>query len=308
MIILVSGGCGFIGSELVRQAQSLNATIRILDDMSYGKCLPLLKKWGCKYELIEGSITDRSTVQQAMQNVDYVFHMAALISVADSCDNAAEYERVNTQGTVILLEEAEKAGVKGFVFSSSSAVYGNGLPARKSENSELYPVSPYAFSKLHGERYCKWFSERSNMKIAILRYFNVFGGHQDPTRPYAACIPNFFSRALKKQNIIIYGDGLQTRDFVHVSDVALFNLYAAFEGLDGIFNVGYGSEIKIKDLAEKVIELTSPVNIEYEQARKGDVRKILSSNFKVNQTTFCYQYTLETGLAKTLEYLNTLSK
>ena len=302
MIILVTGGCGFIGSELVLHAQSLNAEIRVLDDKSYAGCQSRLKD--VPHTFIQGSITDRELVRQAMQDVDYVFHMAALISVSDSYRIPAEYEHVNTVGTLILLEEATRAGVKGFVFSSSSAVYGNSLPIRKSENSEPRPLSPYAWSKLHAEHYCTWFQQQTSMNISILRYFNVFGTHQDPKRPYAACVATFLHRALHHQPLTIYGDGTQTRDFVHVSDVVLFNLYAALEGLQGVFNVGTGKEVSIQHVADTITQKVRKVPIHYDSARLGDVQRIYSNPYKVGQTSFRYQYTFETGLDQVLDDLN----
>lgn len=302
MIVLVTGGCGFIGSELVRQLNNTRAEIRIIDNGVYGKCKKLLDDWNCKYTLFEGSITDRQLVQGVMHGVDYVFHMGALISVADSFRIPEEYENINVQGTIVLLQEAAKAGVKSFIFSSSSANYGNALPARKVEAQELKPVSPYALTKVHAEDYCKFFNDNTDMKVVSLRYFNVFGLNQDATRPYAACIANFFKNALNNEDIVIYGSGEQTRSFVHVEDVALANLYCAFEGLEGIYNVGYDKEVSIKWLAEYIVKLTNPVKIRHEDARAGDVARISCNPNKLLSNGFKFQYTLESGLAAMAEY------
>ncbi len=296
MIVLVTGGLGFIGSELVRQLNKIDAEIRILDDGYYGKCKDLLDSWKCKYTLFKGSFMNRELVYGIMRDVDYVFHMGALISVADSFRVPADYEHINVQGTIILLEEAAKAGVKGFVFSSSSSVYGNSLPFRKEESLELKPVSPYAMSKMHAEDYCNLFNQTTNMHVSILRYFNVFGFHQDSSRPYAACVATFFNKAMKGEDITIYGSGDQSRSFVHVEDVALANMFCAFKGKEGIYNVGYEDEVSIKELAKKIVKLTKCVNINYEEARDGDVERMSSNSTKLLSTGFRFQHTLDSGL------------
>ncbi len=294
MKVLITGGLGFIGSELAIQLKKLDAEITIIDNMSYGKCKHLL--FG-KYILFNGCITDKALVKTAMKGIDYVFHLGALISVADSFRIPDEYERINVQGTIILLQEAVKAGVKSFIFSSSSANYGNNGNPEKVEDMILKPVSPYALSKVHAEDYCKLVNETSNMKVVCLRYFNVFGANQDANRPYSACIANFFKNIINNDNIIIYGSGNQTRSFVHVEDVANANIYMALNKFEGIYNVGYPNEVSINEVAHKIMSIMDKkVRIQYCNARDGDVSRMYCNVDKLMSTGFKFKYTLSTGL------------
>ena len=246
MKVLVTGGAGFIGSHIVEHFQG-RAEVRVLDNLRSG-FLHNLEAF--KHEFVRGSILDRELVRQAMQGVDYVFHLAAMISVPESMQKPVECTEINTIGTLVVLEEAARAGVKKLVLSSSAAIYGDNPVTPKLETMLPEPKSPYAITKLDGEYYCRMFTTEGRLQTACLRYFNVFGPRQDPKSQYAAAVPIFIDRAVKNQPITIYGDGEQTRDFIYVKDIAAANAFFATESpATGVFNVAYGGRITINDLA-----------------------------------------------------------
>ena len=223
--VLVTGGAGFIGSHIVEHFQG-QAEVRVLDNLRSGFKHNLA---GLEHEFIEGSILDRDLVRQAVDGMDYIFHLAAMISVPESMQKPIECTEINTNGTLVVLEEAAKAKVKKLVLSSSAAIYGDNPVVPKVETMFPEPKSPYAITKLDGEYYCKMFTAEGRLQTACLRYFNVFGPRQDPKSQYAAAVPIFIDRALKHEAIAIYGDGEQTRDFIFVKDIAAANAYFATE-------------------------------------------------------------------------------
>ncbi len=182
---------------------------------------------GFKHEFIEASILDRAAVRRAMEGVDFVFHLAAMVSVPESMQKPVECNEINTTGTLVVLEEAARAKVKKLVFSSSAAIYGDNPVTPKIETMLPEPKSPYAITKLDGEFYCGMFAGEGRLATACLRYFNVFGPRQDPKSQYAAAVPIFIDRAVKHQPITIYGDGEQTRDFIYVKDIVAANVFFA---------------------------------------------------------------------------------
>jgi UDP-glucose 4-epimerase len=294
MIALVTGGCGFIGSQIVKELQEIATEIRILDNMSSGKRENLT---GLKYTLIKGCITDKKCVSKVMDSVTHVFHCAALISVADSSSYPQDYEYINTIGTITLLDAAVKAKVSSFVLSSSCSVYGNDTIVLRNEKSSLNPVSPYALTKVHCENYCKYYYEQFGLNTACLRYFNVYGSKQDPDKNYAAAVPIFIKKIINKEPIIIYGDGNQTRDFIHVIDIARANIHAAVNNLNGVYNVGSGESINIINLAKTIMKiLKTSTPILYENTRMGDIRYIDCDNKKLMDTRFKLNYSLINGL------------
>ena len=210
MRVLVTGGSGFIGSHLVESFQG-EAEVRVLDNLRTGY-RKNLEGFDC--EFITASVTDREQVREAVQGVDYVFHLAAMVSVPESVDRPEECENINTLGTQVILEEAAAAGVKKLCFSSSAAIYGDDPTVPKIETMAPQPKSPYASTKLAGEQLCQNFHNEGRLPTASLRYFNVFGPRQDPASAYAAAVPIFIHRALAGEDITIYGDGEQTRDFI----------------------------------------------------------------------------------------------
>jgi UDP-glucose 4-epimerase len=270
---LVTGGAGFIGSHLTRALLTKGETVRILDDFSTGKRQHLPNG----VELIEGSITDAGIVARAMQGVDYVLHHAAQASVQRSIDDPLHTHLVNATGTLTLLEAARRAGVKRFIYAGSSSAYGDEPTDCKHEGLPPQPLSPYAASKLAGELYCQAFSASLGLETVILRYFNVFGERQDPTSAYSAVIPRFITRLLDDSQPIIYGDGLQSRDFVYVQNVVNANLLActapAAQVVGQVFNIASGERINLLGLVELLNQmLKSSHTPQFMPKRAGDIR------------------------------------
>ena len=306
MRILVTGGAGFIGSHLVERFQG-RAEIRVLDNFRSGYRRNLE---GRDHTLIEGSITDRSLVREAVDGVDYIFHFGAMISVPESMNKPVECVEINTNGTLVMLEEAKRAGVKKFCLSSSAAIYGDNPTVPKVETMFPEPCSPYAVTKLDGEYYCRMFQREGWLDTACLRYFNVFGPRQDPKSQYAAAVPIFIDKAVRNETITIYGDGEQTRDFIYVKDIVAANEYLAMRpDLSGVFNVAYGRKITIHDLAKKIITLTgSASEIQYGAERAGDVKHSMASVDKLRATGFTPTSDFDKGLAATIQYFTKLNE
>ncbi len=300
MRILVTGGAGFIGSHIVEHFQG-RAEVRVLDNLRSGFRHNLA---GLQHEFIEASILDRDAVRRAVQGVDYVFHLAAMISVPESMAKPIECNEINTTGTLIVLEEAASAGVKKLILSSSAAIYGDNPVVPKLETMLPEPKSPYAITKLDGEFYCKMFADEKRLQTACLRYFNVFGPRQDPKSQYAAAVPIFIHRALKHEPITIYGDGGQTRDFIFVKDIAAANAYFATQSAaTGVFNVAYGKKIAINDLGRTICELTgSKSKITHAPERAGDVKHSLAAVEKLRAAGFVAQGNLADGLKATVDF------
>ncbi len=300
MKVLITGGAGFIGSHLVEHFQG-TADVRVMDNLRSGFKRNLD---GLQCTFIEGSVTDRAVVKDAVKGVDYIFHLAAMISVPESMMNPTECVEINTQGTLIILEEAAKVGVKKLCFSSSAAIYGDNPTVPKVEDMLPEPKSPYAVTKLDGEYYCKMFNDEGWLKTACMRYFNVFGPRQDPTSQYAAAVPIFIDKALKNEPLTIFGDGEQTRDFVYVKDVVAANVYLAqTERLSGEYNVAYGKSMTVNDLAKKIIELTgSKSKIEYASVRSGDVKHSKAAVDKLNDAGLTLDDHFDAGLLDTIRY------
>lgn len=301
MQILVTGGAGFIGSHLVEHLRERGA-VRVLDDLSWGSRSHLS---GC--EFIEGSILDREVLRAAMHGVDYVFHLAAMISVPESMENPVRCAEINTIGTLIVLEESAWAGVKKFVLSSSAAIYGNSPIVPKREDMTPEPASPYAVSKLDGEYYCRLFTATRGLPTAALRYFNVFGPRQNPASAYAAAAPLFIRQALCGEPLTIHGDGGQTRDFISVRDVARANAFFAMESpLTGVFNVARGGSLSIRDLAGRIVRLTgSKSQIIYGPARPGDIRHSTASLEKLTGAGFTPEHDFDEALLETIDAFKT---
>jgi len=302
MRVLVTGGAGFIGSHIVEYFQG-KADVRVLDNLRSGYKENID---AFNVEFVEGSVTDRECVKQVVRDVDYVFHLAAMISVPESMDKPIECVEINAQGTLNVLQEAAAAEVKKLCFSSSAANYGDNPTVPKLETMIPEPKSPYAVTKLDGEYYCKMFSNEGRLQTACMRYFNVFGPRQDPGSAYAAAIPIFIHKAIRNEPITIFGDGEQTRDFIFVKDIVAANVYLSEHAdLAGVFNVAYGKRQTINDIAKKIIQLTnSSSNIEYAEPRAGDVKHSQASIDKITEAGFTPGANFDEGLTKTIEYFS----
>ena len=299
MKILVTGGAGFIGSHIVEHFQG-RAEVRVLDNLRSGIMHNLA---GFQHEFIAASILDRAAVHKAVQGVDYVFHLAAMISVPESMAKPVECNELNTTGTLIVLEEAAKAGVKKLVLSSSAAIYGDNPVVPKVETMLPEPKSPYAITKLDGEYYCKMFADEGRLQTACLRYFNVFGPRQNPKSQYAAAVPIFIDRAMKNLSITIYGDGEQTRDFIFVKDIAAANAYFATQSqATGVFNVAYGQKITINNLCTTICQLTgSKSQIKHAPERAGDVKHSMAAIDRLRAAGFTPASNFQMGLQATID-------
>jgi UDP-glucose 4-epimerase len=300
MRILVTGGAGFIGSHIAAHYAS-KATVRVLDNLRSGYRANLN---GLDIEFMEGSVTDRPAVKKAVQGVDYVFHLAAMISVPESMENPTECVEINTQGTLNVLQEAASAGVKKLCFSSSAAIYGDNPTVPKTETMLPEPKSPYAVTKLDGEYYCGMFANEGWLQTACMRYFNVFGPRQDPKSQYAAAIPIFIHKALRHEPVTIFGDGLQTRDFIYVKDVVAANAYLAENSaLTGVYNVAYGQRQTIHALAQMILDLTgSKSTLEYAPPRAGDVKHSQADIHRLKSTGYTPTSDFSGGLQQTIDF------
>lgn len=303
MNVLITGGAGFIGSHIAELLQG-QAHIRVLDNLRTGRRSNLA---GLDVELIEGSILDREAVHAAVQGVDYVFHLAALVSVPESVERPHDCVALNVIGLLNVLEAAAAAGVRKLCLSSSAAIYGDNPTVPKVETMLPEPRSPYAVTKLDGEYYCQQYTESGRLETVALRFFNVFGPRQNPRSAYAAAVPIFAQQALSSAPLTIYGDGGQTRDFVHVSDIAAANLFAATKpGLTGVFNVGYGEALTVLELAQRIIALAgSRSEIRFAPPRAGDVRHSRASVSKLWAAGFHPVSSLDAGLAETVAHFRT---
>jgi len=277
---LVTGGAGFIGSHLVDGLVGCGAAVRVLDNLSTGFESNLSHhEDNPNVELFRGDASDADQVDAVMSGVDYVFHEAAMASVPRSMREPALCHAWTTTSTIQLLDAAQRHGIRRFVIASTSAAYGNSPFVSKRESDPTDPLSPYAASKLASEQYLKAFYAGFRLETVILRYFNVFGPRQDPRSEYSAVIPRFVSMILSGQRPIIYGDGHQSRDFVHVHNVILANLLAAtVDGVaGGTYNIGCGASTTLLELLTTLSDvLGKPISAIHEPARAGDVRDSLA--------------------------------
>jgi len=274
-IWLVTGGAGFIGSNIVEELLNRKEKVRILDNFSSGK-MSHIAEFKDKIEIIKGDIRNFSDLKKAMKGVTYVLHQAALRSVPKSVDNPMDTNDVNITGTLKLLISAKEAGVKRVVYASSSSAYGDSKVFPQHENLKPSPISPYAVAKLAAEHYCVMFSKTYGLETVSLRYFNVFGPKQDPESMYSAVIPKFIEQAYKNEPLTIHWDGKQSRDFTYVKNVAEANILAALtNGIAGnVYNVATGNTITLLEIVKILEELCGhKLKIKFMPKRKGDVRK-----------------------------------
>ena len=274
--VLVTGGAGFIGSHLVRRLVAEDYQVRVLDNLSTGKEANLVGIDGVQF--VDGDIRVPDAVAHAMVGIDTVFHLAALPSVARSWKDPVATLATNAHGTANVVEAAVKNKVSKLVYSSSSSVYGDQKAEVKSEDLEPRPVSPYAYSKLLGEKIALAHASSRGLHVLALRYFNVFGARQDPDSPYAAVIPLFIKHAMAGTAATIYGDGSQTRDFTHVNNVVDANLCAFLSNASGVaMNIACGHSHTVLELADGVSALNKrPLQTVFAPRREGDIAHSLA--------------------------------
>lgn len=271
---LVTGGAGFIGSHVVDALLARGDRVRVLDNLSSGY-LENLAGVMDRIEFIEGDVRDEAILPRATAGVDFIFHLAAMVSVPESMAKPLEAELINVAGTLELLMAAKAAGARRLVLSSTCAVYGDEPTLPKVETMPTFPQSPYAISKLTAEAYCQLFDRSFGLETAILRYFNVFGPRQDPSSAYSGVISIFVDRLTRGVAPLIFGDGQQTRDFVFVEDVVRANLLAAAtpEAAGKVFNIGAGRQVSINQLFANLRRIFDcKLKPEYKPARPGDIR------------------------------------
>jgi nucleoside-diphosphate-sugar epimerase len=309
MKYLVTGGAGFIGSNLVEELVRRGESIRVLDNYSSGKKENLVD-FAEQIELIEGDIRNYNIVRDAVSDIDVILHQAALPSVPRSINDPITTNEVNVSGTLNVLNAAKDAKVKRVVFASSSSVYGDAPELPKHEGMIPNPLSPYAVSKLAGEKYCNVFSSVYGLETVALRYFNVFGPKQDPTSQYSAVIPKFINSLLNNKRPIIYGDGEQSRDFTFVANVVNANILASTkENLSGIvMNSACHGRITLNELVAIINEILgkniSPI---YQDERTGDIKHSFAS-IELAKAKLDYMpiVPFKEGLNYTIEYYKKL--
>ncbi len=302
---LVTGGAGFIGSHLVGELVSRGKEVRVFDNFSTGKKENLSPYLG-RIELIEGDIRDFDLCKKAVEGVDFVLHQAALTSVSRSVEDPLFTVEVNIRGTLNLLLASRKMKVKGFVFASSSSVYGNDSLLPKREGKEGFPLSPYAMTKISGEMLCRLFFSLYSLPTISLRYFNIFGPRQDPSSPYAAVIPRFVTKMLAGERPVIFGDGTQTRDFTYVRNVVGANLLAlqAKNAKGDAFNIACGFGTSVNTLVEKINSiLGSDLKPIYRSPRPGDILHSFADISKAKKfLNYRPDVDFEEGLRMTIEW------
>lgn len=301
--IFITGGAGFIGANLVEML-SKNHEIIIYDNLKSG-FLENIKSFE-NVTFIKEDILNYKALQKSMKGCTKVFHLAAEISVPESMKNPILTEKINTCGTINVLNAMRSNNIKNIVFASSAAVYGNKTPCPKKIDMPLSPLSPYAISKLSGEYYIQMYASQYKIKSVITRFFNVFGEKQNINSDYAAAIPIFITKSIQHQEITIFGDGEQTRDFIYVKDLVNYLIELSEKG-EGIYNIGYGKYITINNLVKLIKKLTnSNSNIKYTFPRPGDIKYSYADVRKTKKEIKISLIGLENGLKRTIQYFKDL--
>ena len=310
---LVTGGAGFIGSNLVEALLVRGDRVVVLDDFSTGRRENLEKALGARTAgtpdplIVQGDLREAATVRRAMRGVTHVLHQAALPSVLRSIEDPVSSHEVNAGGTLNLLVAARDAGVVRFVYASSSSVYGDSEELPKIETMSPAPLSPYAVGKLAGEHYCRIFHGLYGLETIALRYFNIFGPRQDPTSQYAAVIPNFIKAATSGASPTVFGDGLQSRDFTYIDNAIEANLRACeapAAAAGRAYNVACGERTSLLDLLRALERvLGRPIRPVHGPPRPGDVRHSMASIDEARRSLgYAPRIGLEEGLRRTVAW------
>ena len=305
MNILVTGGCGFIGSNLASALVKKGYTVHILDNLSTGK-LENIQEFADKIVFWQGDITDRSRVDKVVSQVDIIYHLAAQISVSESIKNPCKDAAVNIEGTLNILQAAAAYGTKKIVYYSSAAVYGEPEYLPIDEKHPLKPSSPYGLSKLTAEKYAELYSKFYGLNITVIRPFNVYGPKQDPKNPYTGVISKFLDSAILGREIQIYGDGNQLRDFIYVEDLVDLSIKVLLKETPGflVLNAATGEKTTIRSLAEKIRKLTASTSqIRFLPRREGEIYQSYADISAAKRfLDFKPRYRLDDGLKKLIEY------
>lgn len=307
--VLITGGAGFIGSNLADELIRQGAKVSIIDDLSTGSIENIDEIRG-DFEFIEGSINDNAALARAIEDVEIIFHQAALPSVPRSVENPAETHRVCVDGTFNLLLKAKETGVRRFIYAASSSAYGDQPTLPKVESMKADPLSPYAVAKLTGELYLRSFNNVYGLETYALRYFNVFGPRQNPSSMYSGVISRFIDALMKGTTPIIYGDGEQSRDFTYIANVVDANIKAAqaTTGIGLSMNVANGERITLNQLLEVLKKITDrpDVRADHLEARRGDVKHSQADNsLAVEHLDYQELVGLEEGLQRTIDWWKT---
>jgi nucleoside-diphosphate-sugar epimerase len=305
-IALVTGGAGFIGSHIASGLAKSGARVRIIDDLSTGY-RENIAELGGDVDFIEGSLADESVLRKAIQDVELVFHEAAIPSVPRSVENPRQTHIASVDSTFSLLLAARDNKVKRLIYAASSSAYGDQPTLPKVESMLPDPLSPYAVAKLVGEYYCQVFTRVYGLETVSLRYFNVFGPRQDPSSQYSGVISRFISALLSGQRPVIYGDGEQSRDFTYIDNVVAANLKAAdtTKGVGQVINIANGERVTLNQLLDQIKQLTgmNDAQADYQDFRKGDVRDSLADISRARELLgFAPQVDLQTGLKLTMDW------
>jgi len=305
-IALVTGGAGFVGSHIASALVTSGARVRIIDDLSTGY-RENITEIGGDIDFVQGSLADESLLNKALEDVELVFHEAAIPSVPRSVENPRQTHVASVDATFSLLLAARDKKVRRVVYAASSSVYGDQPTLPKSETMLPDPLSPYAVAKLVGEYYCQVFTRVYKLETVSLRYFNVFGPRQDPSSQYSGVISRFIAALLSGQTPVIYGDGEQSRDFTYVDNVVQANLKAAqtSKGVGSVINIANGQRITLNELLGELKDLTgrASVNAVYEDSRPGDVLHSLADISRARELLgFEPQVGLREGLRRTMDW------
>lgn len=310
---LITGGAGFIGSNIADRLLEQGHAVRVIDNFMTGKRENLAQALrSSNFKLIEADIRDLGSVRTACEGVDYILHQAAIPSVPRSIDDPITSNEVNINGTLNILKAAQEHKVKRVVYAASSSAYGDTAVLPKQEDMKPSPLSPYAVSKLTGEYYCKVFHGVYGLETVSLRYFNIFGPRQDPASTYAAVIPRFITAMMKGESPVVYGDGEQSRDFTYIENVIRANInacYAPAEACGRVLNIACGTRFTLNAVLEMLEKIfNKKTNQQYLPPKRGDVKHSQADiAYAQRYIGYSIEVDFEAGLRKTVDYFASLA-